>query len=210
MLSDNYTSPPATITPPHPEARRPVAPPSPSLGRRWLGEDDGRAGEEADGGVREARPGRHCSDASRHGPQDRPEILGGRPAAVGDGAGAVVAHPEAPSPRPRPGEVEVARPACPRAPNASCAARPPTNRSRGRSRQHQASKWGFARAIPRRAAAIGEFAPTPPGEALRRLAWTKLATSGTWAVKRSTRRPPRTTRASRRSLPGTPPPALRP
>jgi hypothetical protein len=92
LLSDNDTSPPATITSPHPEARRPVAPPSLPMGRGWRGEDDGRAGEEADGGVREARSDWSRSDASRRGPQDRPEVRRGRQAAVRVGAAADVAH----------------------------------------------------------------------------------------------------------------------
>ena len=73
------------MTPPHRRqlhlpSLRPAgsSPAAPLHAERWRGEDDGRAGEEADGGDDEARPGRPRRDASRHGPEDGAEVRGGR------------------------------------------------------------------------------------------------------------------------------------
>jgi len=87
VLSDSYTSPWTTVTSPHPEARGSAG----AMGRGsgpCAGEDDRRAGEEADGRNDEAWSGRSRSDASRPGSEIRAEVRSGRQAAVGAGRAA--------------------------------------------------------------------------------------------------------------------------
>src|ERR1019366_3031397 len=87
LLSDSYTSPWTIVTSPHPEARRSTVAMVRESGPCG-GEDDGRAGEEADGRDDEARPCRPRGDASWRGSEDRTQIRAGRQAAVGAGRAA--------------------------------------------------------------------------------------------------------------------------
>jgi hypothetical protein len=73
LLSDSYTSRWTTVTSPHPEARRSSGAMTRGSGP-WPGEDDRRAGKEADGRDDEARPSGPRSDAGRHGSEDGAEV----------------------------------------------------------------------------------------------------------------------------------------
>ena len=94
VLSDNYTSPPTTITSPHPGRRDSSAWRRPSTGWRGgaVAAGERRAGEEADGRAVEARAHRRRGHEGRDGPKDRAEVRGGGEAALGDGHRARLAH----------------------------------------------------------------------------------------------------------------------
>ena len=94
VLSDDYTSPPTTTTSPHPERRHRSAGRRPSPGGEgwFLGADERRAGEDADGRDGKARPGRPRRDEGRHGQEDGAQIRHVGEAAFRNGAGAELAH----------------------------------------------------------------------------------------------------------------------
>ncbi|MCK6530787.1 recombinase family protein, partial [Myxococcota bacterium] len=89
LLSDNYTSPLTTTTPPHGDGLlRGV---ETAAGSRVAGQevstgaDDGPAGEEADGGDEPTREGGSCGHGVRDGPEDGAEVHRGGEVAVGAG-----------------------------------------------------------------------------------------------------------------------------
>jgi hypothetical protein len=92
LLGDNYISPSATTTSPHPLRREAAGGRGPrqERGRRHA-PGQRRASEDADGRDEQTRPGRPCSNEGRHGSQDGAQVRGGGPGAVVDDEGEDVA-----------------------------------------------------------------------------------------------------------------------
>ena len=93
VLSDNWISPPTTITSPHLEAWSPVGD---VLSTRWRGRrratSERRASEETDGRDEQTRTHRPSRDEGGHGSEDGAQVRRRRQAAVGAGDEPRLAH----------------------------------------------------------------------------------------------------------------------